>query len=298
VSNIGGAMSPLGDPPLFLGFLRGVEFFWPTVHLALPTALVSIVLLALYYSIDSALYRHEVAIGRSCPFPPLRDRGIVIDGGGNLALMGCVLLAVLASGSIDLGGKLRVLGVDLDIDGLIRDVVLIGICVLSLRMTPRRVRVAAGFSWGPMAEVARLFAGIFVTIIAPLAILQAGHDGALSTVMASLTDQGRPIDAMFFWVTGTLSGVLDNAPTYLVFFNIAGGDVAELTGPLATTLAAISAGAVYMGALTYIGNAPNLMVKSIVEAHGVRMPSFFGYMAWSIGILVPVFALTTLIFFR
>jgi Na+/H+ antiporter NhaD/arsenite permease-like protein len=99
-------------------------------------------------------------------------------------------------------------------------------------------------------------------------------------------------------VTGTLSGVLDNAPTYLVFFNIAGGDVAELTGPLATTLAAISAGAVYMGALTYIGNAPNLMVKSIVEAHGVRMPSFFGYMAWSIGILVPVFALTTLIFFR
>ena len=154
------------------------------------------------------------------------------------------------------------------------------------------------FGWGPMVEVALLFAGIFVTIIAPLAILRAGHVGALGGVMAHLMDEGKPVDAMFFWVTGALSSFLDNAPTYLVFFNVAGGDPQELMGPLASTLAAISAGAVYMGAMTYIGNAPNLMVKSMVEAHGVRMPSFFGYMAWSVGILVPVFALVTLIFFR
>jgi Na+/H+ antiporter NhaD/arsenite permease-like protein len=190
------------------------------------------------------------------------------------------------------------LGIALDGDSLIRDFVLLAVCGLSLWLTAPAVRAGNNFTWAPMAEVARLFAGIFVTIIAPLAILSAGHNGALGGVMAHLMDQGRPIDAMFFWVTGVLSSFLDNAPTYLVFFNVAGGDAIQLMGPLATTLAAISAGAVYMGAMTYIGNAPNLMVKSIVESHGVRMPSFFGYMGWSIGILLPVFAVTTLVFFR
>jgi Na+/H+ antiporter NhaD/arsenite permease-like protein len=298
VSNIGGAMSPLGDPPLFLGFLRGVEFFWPTIHLALPTAMVTMVLLALFYSVDSTLYRREVAIGRSCPFPPTNNRRIVIEGSENFVLLGCVLLAVMASASIDVVGRVNLLGIALDGDSLIRDFVLLAVCGLSLWLTAPAVRAGNNFTWAPIAEVARLFAGIFVTIIAPLAILSAGHNGALGGVMAHLMDQGRPIDAMFFWVTGVLSSFLDNAPTYLVFFNVAGGDAIQLMGPLATTLAAISAGAVYMGAMTYIGNAPNLMVKSIVESHGVRMPSFFGYMGWSIGILLPVFAVTTLVFFR
>lgn len=297
VSNVGGALSPLGDPPLFLGFLRGVEFFWPTVHLLLPTATVAAVLLSLFYSIDTVLYRREVAEGLHPVLPANGEGRLAIEGGINLALLFAVLMAVLASGKIDLLGTTKINGLRLDLDGVLRDVVLLGLAILSLYLTAPSVRTSNNFNWGPMAEVALLFAGIFVTIIAPLAILRAGHAGALGGVMAHLMDEGRPVDAMFFWITGGLSSFLDNAPTYLVFFNAAGGDPQQLMGPLATTLTAISAGAVYMGAMTYIGNAPNLMVRSIVESRGVRMPSFFGYMAWSLGILGPVLALVTLIFF-
>ena len=299
VSNVGGALSPLGDPPLFLGFLRGIEFFWPTLNLLLPTAIIAAVLLAMFYGIDMGLYRRERAEGLHA-IPPCNggEGRLRLEGSLNAWIMLAVLLAVLMSGKLDLLGVTPVAGFDLDLDGVLRDMLLIGLTVLSLLTTAPRVRASNNFGWGPMVEVALLFAGIFVTIIAPLAILRAGHVGALGGVMAHLMDEGKPVDAMFFWVTGALSSFLDNAPTYLVFFNVAGGDPQELMGPLASTLAAISAGAVYMGAMTYIGNAPNLMVKSMVEAHGVRMPSFFGYMAWSVGILVPVFALVTLIFFR
>jgi Na+/H+ antiporter NhaD/arsenite permease-like protein len=299
VSNVGGALSPLGDPPLFLGFLRGIEFFWPTVHLLLPTALVATVLLAMFYSIDMALYRRERADGLHARPPCNGGEGrLRLEGSLNAWILLGVLLAVLMSGKVDLLGVVSVAGFDVDFDGVLRDLILLGLAGLSLWTTAPQVRSSNNFGWGPIAEVALLFAGIFVTIIAPLAILRAGHAGALGGVMAHLMDEGKPVDAMFFWVTGMLSSFLDNAPTYLVFFNVAGGDPQELMGPLATTLAAISAGAVYMGAITYIGNAPNLMVKSIVEAQGVQMPSFFGYMAWSIGILVPIFVLVTLVFFR
>jgi Na+/H+ antiporter NhaD/arsenite permease-like protein len=175
---------------------------------------------------------------------------------------------------------------------------MLGLGLASLRLTLPEHRMANGFEWGPIAEVAKLFAAIFVTMIPAIAVLRAGMAGHAAPLVALVTDAaGQPIDAMYFWLTGLLSSVLDNAPTYLVFFNLAGGDAEHLMGPLARTLAAISAGAVFMGAMTYIGNAPNFMVLSIAKSRGVAMPSFLGYLAWSFGILLPVFALTTLVFF-
>ena len=146
--------------------------------------------------------------------------------------------------------------------------------------------------------MAKLFFGIFLSMIPAIAILRAGTDGALSSLIQMVsTPDGQPVNAMYFWLTGALSSFLDNAPTYLVFFNTAGGDAVHLMNDMADTLIAISAGAVFMGANTYIGNAPNFMVRSIAENQGVRMPSFFGYMAWSVGILIPLFAVLTWVFF-
>jgi Na+/H+ antiporter NhaD/arsenite permease-like protein len=165
-------------------------------------------------------------------------------------------------------------------------------------LTPAGARAQNQFDWGPMVEVAKLFAGIFLTIIPVLAMLKAGMNGAFAPIVMLVTGpDNQPIPAMYFWASGVLSSFLDNAPTYLVFFNLAGGDPQVLMTTLAPVLAAISAGSVFMGANSYIGNAPNLMVKAIAEDRGVKMPSFFGYMAWSFGILVPLFALMTWLFF-
>jgi Na+/H+ antiporter NhaD/arsenite permease-like protein len=162
-----------------------------------------------------------------------------------------------------------------------------------------------GFTWFPILEVAKLFAGIFVTIIPAIAILKAGQNGSLSSILAVVTDsQGNPVNIMYFWLTGLLSGFLDNAPTYLVFFSLAGAS-AQGSMPVADylmdiipeTLLAISAGAVFMGAMTYIGNAPNFMVKSIAEENNIKMPSFFGYMLWSTLILIPIFYIITFFIF-
>ncbi len=181
---------------------------------------------------------------------------------------------------------------------MVRDGVLLGITWLSWRATPDRIRQANRFEWGPIVEVAKLFAGIFLTIIPAIAIMRAGNEGVLAPLLALVTGEGgSPDNVRYFWLTGGLSSVLDNAPTYLVFFNLAGGDAAVLMGPLAGTLTAISAGAVFMGAMTYIGNAPNFMVKTIAESRGVKMPGFFGYLAWSALILGPVFALASWLFF-
>jgi Na+/H+ antiporter NhaD/arsenite permease-like protein len=187
----------------------------------------------------------------------------------------------------------------LELQNLARDALLLVVGVLSFYLTPRAVRAANGFTWAPIAEVAKLFAAIFVTIIPAIAILRAGTAGALAPVVRLVTDQaGQPVNAMYFWLSGGLSSFLDNAPTYLVFFNAAGGDADQLMGPLASTLLAISAGSVFMGANTYIGNAPNFMVKAIAEEKGIAMPSFFGYMLWSGLILIPSFVLVTFVFFR
>ena len=295
VANIGGALTPLGDPPLFLGFLKGVSFFWTTEHLFGEMLLAAIVLLALFYALDSYWYRREGHLPRD----PTPDSPLRLSGGLNIVLMLAVVGAVLASGTWKPGIVLTVLGTPLELQNVLRDVVLVALAAISLRLTSRQVRRDNGFGWAPMAEVAKLFAGIFVTIAPVLAILRAGRDGALSPLVALVTGpDGRPVDAWYFWLTGGLSSFLDNAPTYLVFFNLAGGDAATLMGPLASTLAAISCGAVFMGANTYIGNAPNFMVKAVVEDAGIRMPGFFGYMAWSGAILLPLFILQTLLFFR
>ena len=294
VSNIGGALSPLGDPPLFLGFLRGVEFFWPTIHLLPPTMLTAGVLLCVFFLLDSFLYRREDAVAASDAAPG----NFRVQGGLNFVFLTGVIVAVMLSGGFDLGTAFTVHGIAISWQSLLRDVALVGLLLASLHLGDRHARAQNHFSWGPIKEVAKIFAGIFVTIIPPLAMLRAGHGGALAGVLDWLHVDGEPVNTTFFWLTGALSSFLDNAPTYVVFFNAAGGDPHHLMGPLATTLMAISAGAVYMGAITYIGNAPNFMVKSIAETHAIRMPSFFGYMGWSILFLVPVFALVTLVFFH
>lgn len=297
VSNIGGSLTPLGDPPLFLGYLRGVSFFWTAAHMLKETGFAAIVLLALFYVIDSKLYRNDADFrGKYDPTP---DTGRVgIEGGLNIGLLAVVVAAVLVSGSWKPGIGFHVLGVEVELQNLTRDVVLIAAAVASLVITPKTLRARNGFEWAPILEVAKLFAGIFVTIIPVLAMLRAAHDGAFAPLVALVTGaDGAPVNAMYFWATGLLSSFLDNAPTYLVFFNLAGGDPQHLMTEMSTTLVAISAGAVFMGANSYIGNAPNFMVKSIAEGAGIRMPSFFGYMAWSVGILVPLFLLMTWLFF-
>jgi Na+/H+ antiporter NhaD/arsenite permease-like protein len=295
VSNIGGSLTPLGDPPLFLGFLKGVDFFWPLIFLWQPTLLLSAILLALFYALDSYLHAKEGHLARD----PTPDRPLAIDGGLNFALLALLIGVVLASGLLPSLGRFHVLTFEMELKNLLRDLALIGVAFLSLRLTPQSVRMANNFSWAPALEVAKLFAGIFVTIIPAVAILRAGKSGALAGVLALVTGpQGAPDNAMYFWLTGGLSSFLDNAPTYLIFFNAAGGNPEELMVPLATTLMAISAGAVYMGANTYIGNAPNFMVKAIAEENGIRMPSFFGYMMWSGVILIPCFLLVHWLYFR
>jgi Na+/H+ antiporter NhaD/arsenite permease-like protein len=190
-------------------------------------------------------------------------------------------------------------GTPVGLPGLVRDIGLVVVTLVSLRLTPAQVHADNDFSWAPMQEVAKLFAGIFVTIIPVIAMLKAGTSGPFSAVVQAVTlPNGQPDPFMYFWATGLLSSFLDNAPTYLVFFNTAGGDPAVLMSTLAPTLAAISAGAVFMGANTYIGNAPNLMVKAIAEDSGIKMPSFFGYMAWSMGILLPLFIIMSFIWFK
>ena len=186
----------------------------------------------------------------------------------------------------------------MELQNLIRDGFLIGLTYVSWKMTSKEIRQANEYTWFPIVEVGKLFAGIFVTIIPAIAILKAGSNGALSSVVSSVSQDGEPINYMYFWLTGILSSFLDNAPTYLVFFNTAGGNPFVLMGDMSNTLLAISAGAVFMGAMTYIGNAPNFMVKSIAEQAGISMPSFFGYMTkYSIPILVPLLIIVSLIFF-
>lgn len=297
VSNAGGSLTPLGDPPLFLGFLKGVDFFWTLQHIWPDTLFLVGSLLALFYALDSWYCRRREEIKPVDPTPDTTRLGF--DGGVNFALLAVVVILVLMSGIWEPGVVFNVFGTEVGLAGLARDAGLIAVTLVSLKLTPGDVHDNNQFSWGPMQEVAKLFAGIFLTIVPVIAMLKAGVNGPFGGVVAAVTNaDGTPNPAMYFWATGALSSFLDNAPTYLVFFNTAGGDPTMLMTSMATTLAAISAGAVFMGANTYIGNAPNLMVKAIAEERGVKMPSFFGYMLWSVGILVPLFVVMTFLFFR
>jgi Na+/H+ antiporter NhaD/arsenite permease-like protein len=293
VANVGGALSPLGDPPLFVGFLRGVDFFWPAQHLWLQTTGVAVLVLALFFLLDCWFHRREQrgTTTSEVAFIRIRLHSLI-----NLPLIALIIAAILVSGIWKPGVSFELYGTRLELQNLLRDVALVVIALLSLWLTRDEHRAANGFTWEPIREVAKLFAGIFVTIVPVLAMLHAGRDGAFAWLLQFVTDtEGRPREVAFFWLTGVLSGFLDNAPTYLVFFELAGGDAKVLMGPLAGTLAAISMGAVYMGALTYIGNAPNLMVYAIAEERGVRMPSFFAYLFWAALVLVPIFVLLMLL---
>ncbi|MDR2891846.1 MAG: sodium:proton antiporter [Deltaproteobacteria bacterium] len=305
VANIGGSLTPLGDPPLFLGFLQGVDFFWTLTHLFLPMALSVAILLSLYFIIETVLYNKE---GK--PVPPAAEgdsptEKLGFEGMINFLLLACIVGAVLMSGMWKPGNPTIIYEINVETQNAARDVLLLFIAALSLKLTNPQSRKLNDFSWGPIIEVAKLFLGIFISIIPVLAILKAGSDGALASVIDTVSTNGVPHNGIFFWVTGTLSSFLDNAPTYLVFFNAAGGMsglepnlvAGHLMTEMAPTLVAISAGAVFMGANTYIGNAPNFMVRAIAEDMGVNMPNFFAYMAWSAGILVPLFILLTFIFF-
>jgi Na+/H+ antiporter NhaD/arsenite permease-like protein len=295
VANIGGSLTPLGDPPLFLGFLQGVSFFWTAEHLFLPALFSSVVLLVLFYVIDRALTAREPVEDRETP----SSMRIEILGVHNVALLLAIVGVVLASALIDPALQVHIFGTDIGIDSIARCAGLIAIAAVSLMTTRRFIRIENAFNWGPIVEVALLFIGIFVTIIPALAILQAGEKGELAALVQLVTRaDGTPDPSIYFWVTGVLSAFLDNAPTYLVFFNLAGGDPQVLMTDLSHVLAAISGGAVFFGAATYIGNAPNFMVKTICEERGIKMPSFFAFMAWSAVILTPLFALNTLLFFN
>ena len=297
VSNIGGALTPLGDPPLFLGFLHGVPFFW-TLNLFPQMAFASAMLLFIYLILDFYWYKKEnkSALQHSEAEP------FKIEGGRNFIFLAGIIGVVLFSGMVRMG-EFDIFGIHQSIENLIRDAILITMGFLSLVFTKPEVRKGNDFSWTPIAEVAYLFAGIFMTIIPALAILKAGENGALAWLIKSVSTP-----AHCYWAAGTLSSFLDNAPTYLTFFNSALGKfypgmpeaqaVAALIVEKIPYLAAISAGSVFMGANTYIGNAPNFMVKSIAEEAGVKMPSFFGYMfKYSIPILVVLFIVMTFMFY-
>ncbi len=293
VSNIGGVLSPLGDPPLFFGFLRGIDFFWPLHALWPHMVFASLVLLGVFYLLDSTFFRQESKDEKE---PKLR---LTIKGLPNLALIAAAVAIILVSAAWHPGIAIEYLGTRLELQNLLRDTSLIAIGFISLAITPTEDRAANHFVWDPLEEVAKLFAAMFICIIPVMAMLAANSEGPFAPVIALLAHaDGRPNDAAYFWASGLLSSFLDNAPTYLVFFGLTGGDPAALMGPLAKTLAAISLGAVFMGALTYIGNAPNFMVFAMARRARVNMPGFFGYMAWSGAVLVPVFILVTVLFLR
>ncbi len=299
VANIGGSLTPLGDPPLFLGFLHHVPFFW-TFHLLPDLGVAALVLLGVFYLMDRYHYiREPIDVVEAAPSGPMN---IQIMGKRNFFLLLGIIGGVLMSGFWK-PGSVNIFGVHVAVQNMIRDAILICMGLISLKITAQEIRKENGFSWFPIQEVAYLFAGIFMTIIPALAILKAGEQGAFAFLIRTVQE---PVH--YFWVTGILSSFLDNAPTYLTFLNSALGQFyAGIPEPVAIGrliaenniyLKAISVGAVFMGANTYIGNAPNFMVKSIAEEAGIPMPSFFGYMMrYSIPILIPLFVLITWIFF-
>lgn len=293
VCNVGGSLTALGDPPLFLGFLKGVPFFWPLTHLVLPLVIVGVPTLILFFLVDYFYYSREQKKEKKGHKEQINK----IEGKSNFLLLAAVMIAVIISGSWKPGVSFHIFDVEVELQNLLRDLVFILLTIISMKITKKQIREYNLFSWDPILEVAKLFASIFITAMPVIAILGAGEQGALGKIVSLVTLDGQPNNAMYFWLTGMLSSFLDNAPTYLVFFYMAGGDAGLLSGELAQTLTAISAGAVFMGALTYIGNAPNFLVKSIAEMNHIKMPSFFAYAALACLILLPTFALLSWILF-
>ncbi len=298
VANIGGGLTPLGDPPLFLGFLNGVDFFWTLQHMFFPVLIFSIILLGLFYLIDSYYFKKENIA------PSDEKTTVVIVGKQNFLIILGVLVGIIISGIWIPGISWEVFGVDVHLENVLRDLFFIFLTIVSLKITSDKVRQDNNFNWHPIIEVAKIFAGIFLTIVPVITILEAGKNGAFGSVVdITHTSDGEPINVIYFWVTTVLSAFLDNAPTYLVFFKMAGAQAPEgvaaadfLMNGIPATLLAISMGTVFTGPLTYIGNAPNFMVKSMAEQEGIKMPSFFGYFFIAIIVLVPIYILLNFIF--
>lgn len=296
VSNIGGCLTPVGDPPLLMGFMRNVPFFW-SLRLIPIMILNVVILLVIFYILDSRAYRKDLAEGIVPEVAKGEKEAIRVVGAHNIIFLAAIVVAVILSGILPstkvFGGGIRIFGeVKLTYAAIIEVVIILAAAFLSFKTTNKSVREDNHFSWGAIQEVAVLFIGIFITMIPALLILKA--KGA---------ELGLTEPWQMFWVTGAMSSFLDNTPTYLVFLTTAGtlGATAGLQTSVGIVpqimLEAISCGAVFMGANTYIGNAPNFMVKSIAEENGIRMPSFFGYMTWSLRFLIPVFIIDMLIFF-
>ncbi|WP_239373899.1 sodium:proton antiporter [Snodgrassella gandavensis] len=294
VANIGGGLTPLGDPPLFLGFLKGVGFQWTLGHMLLPVLVNTLVLLLLFFCIDSYYWHHEP---KASPVARQTTPSLTIQGKANLLLLLAVTGIILFSGICKNAPVWHVYGIEISLLTWLRNGLLLIVILCGLKLTPARLRQQNDFNWAPMQEVAKLFIGIFITIVPVMAILQLGVAGDFRTLVQLIQHNGEPVNALYFWMSGLLSGFLDNAPTYLVFFNLAGGDAELLMQYFPKTLLAISMGSVFMGALSYIGNAPNLMIKAIAEQQCITMPGFFGYMGWSASVLIPLFVLDTLLFF-
>jgi Na+/H+ antiporter NhaD/arsenite permease-like protein len=295
VSNIAGGYTPLGDPPLFVGFLNGVDFFWSIQKLFVPCLLMMITLILLFFAIDLILFRSEQPIS----YKESRKQGPLLQGKINILLLAVLIAAVSLTALWPDPPGIELLSVKIKLNSVIRDLVLLGLIFLSRKFTPASVWSANEFSWRPAIEVGAIFLGVFVTIVPAIIILRAGKDGSLAPLFSLLSrSDGQPANPMYFWLTGALSSFLDNAPTYLIFFNAAGASPAQLMGAQALTLMAISTGAVFMGANTYIGNAPNLMVKTLAEHNGMKMPTFFAYMKWSCCILIPLFLAFDWLYFR
>ena len=298
VANIGGSLTPLGDPPLFLGFLHGVSFFW-TFKILPHMLLTVIILLVIYFILDSYFYRKE---GSPVPDDEGDKQPLKLEGAHNFIFLAGVVGSVLMSGFVD-WGEVNTFGVHRAVQDWVRDILLVVMGILSLMTTKVALREDNEFTWFPIIEVAYLFIGIFITMIPCLLILKAGAGGELAFLINGVTQPRH-----YFWVTGALSSFLDNAPTYLTFFNTAIGSfysgmtegqaVPLLMNENAIYLKAIAAGAVFFGSCSYIGNAPNFMVRSISEEAGTPMPSFFGYiLKYSLVFLVPTFIIVTWVFF-
>ena len=308
VANMGGCLTPLGDPPLFLGYLRGIPFFWTLQHIWPILLFNSVVLLTVFALIDRHFIKKEGKEGREAL--ALMDSAdektpIHIEGAHNFIYLAIIIVAVILNGSIPqmdvfinpatgITYGFSIGGVHVGVEYIVQIALILIAMTLSLKTTPKQLREDNNFEWAPITEVAKLFIGIFITMIPALALLRA-HGASLGI--------DTPLE--FFWATGVLSSFLDNSPTYVVFLTTAGAlgatganTVASTVGAVAPEmLLAISAGAVFMGANTYIGNAPNFMVKNIAESAQVKMPSFFGYMGWSAAILIPTFIIDTIVFF-
>ena len=301
VSNIGGCLTPVGDPPLLMGFMRGVPFTW-SLRLFPVLVFNMVILLTVFYFIDRRAYRRDIALGMR-PDISKPTTTFKVNGLHNIIFMIMIVAGVVLSGVLpgmkafqNADGSVISIpifrSVRLAVPTLIEIVIILVAAFLSFKTTKSDVRTKNHFTWGAIEEVAVLFIGIFITMQPALMILKSkGAELGLT----------KPLE--MFWATGALSSFLDNTPTYLVFLTTAGtlgatSGIATTVGTVAfKMLMAISCGAVFMGANTYIGNAPNFMVKSISDENGIKMPSFFGYMLCSLKFLIPVFIIDTLVFF-